>query len=78
MKPRLSDLWRWDGALDRGPFALWGAILFAAKFNLDRVLIHFWFGKDWSNFIIHRIHLRVLNHVKNLSGQESQGETLTH
>ncbi len=27
MKLKFSDLWRWEGGLDRGPFALWGALL---------------------------------------------------
>ena len=39
MKPKLSDLWRWEGDLEWGPFALWGVLLFAVKFNLDRVLL---------------------------------------
>ena len=49
MKPKLSDLWRWEGALDRGPFLLWGALLFAVKYNLDRIALHVWFGTDYRN-----------------------------
>ena len=45
---------------------------------------HMWpvgYWQAWSDFIIHRIHLRVLNHVKNLSEQEltnEPGKTVTH
>ena len=44
---------------------------------------HMWpvgYWQAWSDFIIHRIHLRVLNHVKNLSEQEltnEPGKTVT-
>ena len=63
MKPKLSDLWRWAGPLDRGPYLIWGVLLAAIKFNL-------WpsdYWRVWSDHIIHTIHLRVLNHVKQLS-----------
>jgi hypothetical protein len=35
---RPSDLWRWDGELDRESYLLWGLSLFALKHNLDRLL----------------------------------------
>ncbi len=41
--------------------------------------IHFWPGpywRLWSDFIIHRIHYRVLNHIKKLSEEEKPGEDL--
>ncbi|MBI3875082.1 MAG: hypothetical protein HY300_03790, partial [Verrucomicrobia bacterium] len=47
MKLKLSDLWRWNGELDRGAFTLWGALIFAVKYNLDRVLLKTWFNSDW-------------------------------
>ena len=46
MKIRLSDLWRWDGELDRGTYVFWGALLFAVKYNLDRLVARF-FGWHW-------------------------------
>jgi uncharacterized membrane protein YhaH (DUF805 family) len=50
MKPKLSDLWRWSGKLERGPYLFWGVLLFALKFNLDRIIGAVWFGKPWSLF----------------------------
>ena len=44
-----SDLWRCDGTLDRGRYALLGTVLFAVKHNLDR-LIAAWFGRPWRPF----------------------------
>ena len=38
MKPRLSDLGRWTGPLDRGLYLFWGVLLAAIKFNLDRLI----------------------------------------
>jgi uncharacterized membrane protein YhaH (DUF805 family) len=39
VKLRVSDLWRWDGTLDRGPYAVLGLLLTALKYNLDRLLL---------------------------------------
>jgi uncharacterized membrane protein YhaH (DUF805 family) len=50
MKPKLSDLWRWTGPLERGPYLFWGVLLVAIKFNLDRLIAEAWFGKNWSGF----------------------------
>jgi uncharacterized membrane protein YhaH (DUF805 family) len=50
MKPKLSDLWRWNGALERGPYLFWGVLLAAIKFNLDRVIGAAWFDEHWSIF----------------------------
>jgi hypothetical protein len=50
MKPRLSDLWRWAGPLDRGPYLFWGVLLAAVKFNLDRLIAAAWFGQSWTVF----------------------------
>lgn len=50
MKPKISDLWRWNGPLDRGTFLLWGVLLAAIKFNLDRAIASFCFGEQWSIF----------------------------
>ena len=38
MKRWLLYLWRWDGTVDRGPYALIGLVGFALKHNLDRLL----------------------------------------
>lgn len=47
MQLRASDLWRWNGALDRGPYAVWGCLLFALKYNLDRIAA-LAYGRAWS------------------------------
>jgi uncharacterized membrane protein YhaH (DUF805 family) len=48
MKPKLSDLWSWSGEIDRGAYAFWGALLFAVKYNLDRVVLKVCFDRSWS------------------------------
>lgn len=50
MKPKLSDLWRWAGFLERGPYFFWGVLLAAIKFNLDRIIAAVWFGRGWTIF----------------------------
>jgi len=39
VKLHASDLWRWDGTLDRGPYAVLGLLLTALKYNIDRLLL---------------------------------------
>ena len=48
MKLKLSDLWRWDGEIAPAPFLLWAAVLFAVKYNLDRLVLKLIFNHDWS------------------------------
>jgi uncharacterized membrane protein YhaH (DUF805 family) len=50
MKPKLSDLWRWEGTLGRGAYLFWGVLLAALKFNIDRFIGGFFFGKPWTLF----------------------------
>ena len=50
MKPKISDLWRWDGPLGRSAYLFWGVLLAVIKFNLDRFLGGYFFGKPWSLF----------------------------
>jgi uncharacterized membrane protein YhaH (DUF805 family) len=45
MKPRLSDLWSFEGTIDRGGYAFWGVALALVKYNLDRVLVGLTTGK---------------------------------
>ena len=35
---RFRDLWDWRGEIDRGPYLLWGVLLMAIKYNIDRVV----------------------------------------
>jgi hypothetical protein len=46
-KLRWSDLWRWDGTIDRGPYLLVGCILLAVKYNLDRAITFSITGRAW-------------------------------
>jgi len=50
MRLKVSDLWTWQGTIDRGPYAFWGVLLFAFKHNLDRVVASWLFGKPWGIF----------------------------
>ncbi|HEV2022522.1 MAG TPA: SRPBCC family protein [Terriglobales bacterium] len=50
MRLRLSDLWSWQGTIDRGPYAVWGVLLFAFKHNLDRVVASWVFKEPWGIF----------------------------
>jgi hypothetical protein len=50
MQLRVSDLWRWDGTLDRGSYVLWGCLLFALKYNMDRLVAGIGFEEKWSLF----------------------------
>ena len=33
---KLNQLWNWNGAVGRREYLLWGMLLFALKWNLDR------------------------------------------
>lgn len=50
MKIRISDLWRWDGTVDRGPYALIGLLMFGLKHNIDRFVATLVFNRHWSVF----------------------------
>ena len=47
---KLSDLWRWDGTVDRGTYALIGVAGFAIKHNLDRLIASAVFHRKWGLF----------------------------
>lgn len=50
MKIKLSDLWRWDGTVDRGTYAIIGLLGFAIKHNLDRLVASYVFHRPWGVF----------------------------
>lgn len=50
MKPKLADLGRWEGEVSRGVYLVWGLVLFAIKYNLDRAIAWWGFHRDWSLF----------------------------
>ena len=47
---KLRDLCQWSGKISRGPFLLWAGILFAIKYNVDRLLLLGVFHREWSLF----------------------------
>ena len=47
---RFSELWRWRGTIERGPYALIGFLGFALKHGLDRLLATFAFDRPWGIF----------------------------
>ena len=47
---RFCDLWRWEGTIGRGPYALIGLLGFALKHNLDRFVSTVLFGREWGPF----------------------------
>jgi hypothetical protein len=47
---KFEDLWKWQGAVDRGPYALIGLTLFAIKHNIDRSVATLAFGRKFTIF----------------------------
>lgn len=41
------DLWTWRGQIGRADYAKWGLLLFVVKYNLDRAVAWFGFGRPW-------------------------------
>jgi uncharacterized membrane protein YhaH (DUF805 family) len=50
MKLKFRDLWSSQGEIARGPFLAWGLVLFGVKYNIDRLIVRYCFGRDWSVF----------------------------
>lgn len=50
MKIGASELWRWEGTIERGPYLLVGILGFALKHNLDRLVATVLFGRPWTVF----------------------------
>jgi uncharacterized membrane protein YhaH (DUF805 family) len=50
MNPKLSDLWRWDGEVNRSTYLFWGLLLAVLKYNLDRLIAVAFFDQYWSVF----------------------------
>lgn len=47
MALQARDLWDCRGTIGRRDYALWGLILFVAKYNLDRAIAAFFFQRSW-------------------------------
>jgi hypothetical protein len=50
MKTTFGELWRPNGTIDRGTYALVGVLGFALKHNLDRIVAGYWFHRPWGLF----------------------------
>lgn len=50
----VSDLWRWDGTVDRGPYIFYGVTLSGIKYGIDTFISSVFFHKPWSflNYIM--------------------------
>lgn len=70
MKTRFTDLWRWHGTIDRGPYAVIGLVGFAIKHNLDRIIATAVFHRKWSLFN-YWIPLGQAVRITSLSHQDS-------
>jgi len=71
MKMKFKDLWQWSGTISRAPFVIWALILFGLKYNLDRVLVYWLFGRQWSVFSYFQ---QPLPGIENLSPAQSPDE----
>lgn len=54
MKISLKDIVRFRGEIDRGPYLVWGLILFGTKYNLDRLISWSLFHREWfiTNYLV--------------------------
>lgn len=50
MALHLRDLWEWHRRIGRRDYFLWGLLLTAIKYNLDRLIILVWTGRQWFPF----------------------------
>lgn len=48
MNFQFADFWRWDGTIGRRGYLVIGALLFAVKWNIDRLIALHFTGKVWS------------------------------
>lgn len=48
MRLRFSDLWRWDGTVDRVPYGAAGSLLFLAKYAIDTAVVRATSARPWS------------------------------
>jgi hypothetical protein len=68
---KISDLFTWEGTIDRGPYAIAGVIGFGLKHNLDRLVATYVFHRRWGLFnywfpIDRALHLASLSHEDRL------------
>lgn len=71
---RSDHIWNWGGTISRQPFIIWAALLFGLKYNCDRVLLRWFFNRDWSLFSYFQ---QPFPGIENLSPTHSPTEFLT-
>lgn len=71
MKSRFADVWRPQGTLDRGAYALIGILGFALKHNLDRVVATYGFHRPW-NLFNYWIPVRDVVRITQVGGSEAR------
>ncbi|HLV87533.1 MAG TPA: hypothetical protein VKV39_11185 [Candidatus Sulfotelmatobacter sp.] len=71
MKTSFADLWRPQGTIDRGPYALIGIFGFALKHNLDRVVASYAFHRPWDLFN-YWVPVRDVVRITSLGGDEAR------
>jgi hypothetical protein len=64
---KFSDLFTWEGTIDRGPYAIAGIVGFGLKHNLDRFVASWFFKRRWGLFnywfpVDRALHLTSLSH----------------
>ena len=74
MKNRLLDLLKWKGEITRKTFVTLGFLLFAIKYNLDRLVVLLAFGRSWSIFTYFQ---QPLPGVENASPAQNPGQFAT-
>ncbi len=50
MAMRTADVWRWQGSVTRGQYALLGVAAFLVKFGVDNIVAHLLFHRAWGLF----------------------------
>ena len=70
MKFTFADLWRPSGTANRGVYALVGAIGFAVKHNLDRIIATIGFHRPWGLFN-YWVPMRSIGRITQLSRHDA-------
>jgi len=70
MKFTFADLWRPRGTVNRGVYALVGAIGFAVKHNLDRIIATIGFHRPWGLFN-YWVPMRTIGRITQLSRHDA-------
>src|SRR6266571_2793766 len=70
MKTTFGDLWRSEGTIGRGAYALVGLLGFALKHNLDRLVATYGFHRPWGLFN-YWVPVRDVARITQLRGSEA-------